>query len=269
MTTEFSMLDVTEAIEACPALVDFRLVCYELENDLATVFSMGHFFRIVVSVEDLMWVLEYWRYNGVYGGLPVDAPITLVSMKHLVRLAGVIEAIAMSDDMNTLPSDIRALTPQAETVPMALIIEQDHIDNLDLIAALRMQIGVLEVKLAGMTIDRDLQYEITVSSDRELARLNELLSVPSKAKKRKAKLSNQEKLALLWLKLPDTAESLWGINTFGNNKGLIAHTDWSDLWFSTFEHARAYLTIWAQDGLRPALSNLRIGMKPMVYHDEK
>jgi len=269
MTTEINMWDVTEAIEACPALVDFRLVCYEVKNDLATILSMGHLFRIVVSIDDLMWTLEYWRYNGVYGGLPVDAPITLVSMKQLVRLAGVIEAIAMAEDRDVAPPDIRMLTPQAETVPMALIVEQEHIDNLDLIAALRMQIRVLEVKLAGMTIDRDLQYEITVSSDRELDRLNALLSLPNKAKKRKAKTSNQEKLALLWLKLPDTAENLWGINTFENNKGLIAHTDWSDLWFSTFAHAQAYLTIWAQDGMRPALSNLRIGMKPMVYHDEK
>jgi len=264
-----SMWDVTEAIEACPALVGFRLVCYEVKGGFATVLSMGHFFRMVVSVDDLIWVLEHWRYNGVYGDLPVDAPITLASMRHMSRLALVIETIAMSEDMDVPPPDIQAIAPQVETVPMALIIEQDHIDNIDLIAALRIQIGVLEVKLAGMTIDRDLQYEITVSSDRELARLNELLSVPSKAKKRKATQSRQEKLALLWLKLPDTAETLLGISTFENNSGLVAHTDWADLWFTTFAHARAYLTIWAQYGSRPALSNLRIGMKPMVYHDEK
>jgi len=269
MTTEFSMWDVTTAIEDCPALVDFRLVCYEVKNDLATVLSMGHFFRIVVSVEDLMWVLEYWKSNGVYGGLPVDAPITLVSMKHLVRLAGVIEAIAMSDDMETHTPDIRTLTPQAETVPMVSIIEQDHIDNLETIKELTLTISRLMTIVDGMKLVSDANEDIIASQEKELIRLNEPLSVPSKAKKRKAKQSNQEKIALLWLNLPDTAETLWGISVMASNKGFIAHTDWTDLWFTTFAHARAYLTIWAQDGMRPALSNLRIGMKPMVYHDEK
>jgi len=255
-----NMWDVTEAIEACPALVGFRLVCYEVKGDYATILSMGHLFRIVVSIDDLMWALEYWRYNGVYGGLPVDAPITLASMKHLVRLAGIIESIAMSEDMDVPPPDIRTLKPQAETVPMALVIEQDHIDNLDLIAALRMQIRVLEVKLAGMTIDRDLQYEITVSSDRELARLNELLSVPSKAKKRKPLA--MEQIAIMWLSLPKTAENLVGITTCKSG-GYIAHTSYTDLWFATVKHAQGFVQAWSIEGERPSLSNLRIGMKPM------
>ena len=269
MTTEFSMWDVTEAIGECPALLGFDLVCYEVKGDCATVFSTSHLYRFVVKTDDLMWGLEYWRYNGVYGGLPVDAPITLASMKHLVRLAGVVEAIAMSDDMNTLPSDIRTLTPQAETVPMALIVEQDHIDNLETIKELTLTVSRLMTIVDGMKLVSDANEDIIASQEKELIRLNELLSVPSKAKKRKAKQSNQEKIALLWLNLPDTAETLWGISAMASNKGFIAHTDWTDLWFTTFEHARAYLTIWAQDGMRPALSNLRIGMKPMVYHDEK
>jgi len=265
MTTEISMWDVTEAIEACPALVDFRLVCYEMKGDYATVFSISHLYRFVVNTDDLMWVLGYWKSNGVYGGLPVDAPITLVSMKHLVRLAGVIEAIAMSDDMETHTTDIRALTPQAETVPMALIVEQDHIDNIDLIAALRMQIGVLEVKLAGMTIDRDLQYEITVSSDRELARLNELLSVPNKAKKRKPLAVEQ--IAIMWLSLPKTAENLEGITTCRSG-GFIAHTSYTDMWFATVKHAQGFIQAWSIEGERPSLSNLRVGMKAMKGDDD-
>jgi len=111
MTTQMNELDVMGAIDECPALVDFRLACYEVKEGFATVLSTGHLFRCVVAIDDLMWALGYWRYNGVYGGLPVDAPITLASMKHLVRLAGVIEAIAMSDDM--------AVAPAAPVAPIA------------------------------------------------------------------------------------------------------------------------------------------------------
>jgi len=255
-----SMWDVTEAIEACPALVGFRLVCYEVKGDYATVFSASHLYRFVVNTDDLMWALEYWRYNGVYGGLPVDAPITLVSMKHLVRLAGIIESIAMSEDMDVPPPDIRTLTPQAETVPMVSIIKQDHIDNLELIAALRMQIRVLEVKLAGMTVERDVQYEIITSQDIELVRLNELLSLPNKAKKRKPLAVEQ--IAIMWLSLPKTAENLVGITTCKSG-GYIAHTSYTDLWFATVKHAQGFVQAWSIEGERPSLSNLRIGMKPM------
>jgi len=141
MTTQMTELDVMEAIDACPALVEFKLACYEVKDGLATILSMGHFFRCVVAIEDVMWALDYWRYNGVYGGLPVDAPITLASMKHLVRLAGVIEAIAMADDMAVAP--VVPVTPVAEkpvkqTDAIKIMDVTDAILRVPLLAVLKM-----------------------------------------------------------------------------------------------------------------------------------
>jgi len=367
MTTQMTELDVMGAIDECPALVDFRLVCYEVKEGFATVLSMGHFFRCVVAIDDLMWALEYWRTNGVYGGLPVDAPITLASMKHLVRLAGVIEAIAMSDDMDvahvapaapvaekpvkqtdaikimdvtdailripalatlkmycsgshggmvTIGSDkyyvrfimsyddamwvfgywgdngvtsvfpadapissvsalaILRMSDFAERItsedskarvivydnPMVSMLESDHLANIEKMKELTEQVSALKTMLAGMKLVSDANEDIISSQESELVRLNALLDAP---KKRKAKVSKEEKLAQLWLSLPKQAESLWGISVSKGSKGMMAHTDWRDYWFATLAHAEGFIKAWAIEGERPSLSNLRIGMKPM------
>jgi len=251
MTTQMNELDVMGAIDECPALVDFRLVCYEVKEGFATLLSMGHFFRCVVAIEDVIWALGYWKYNGVYGGLPVDAPIALASMKHLVRLAGVVEAIAMSDDMA-----IAHVVP-----PMVSMLESDHIANVAHLKALTEQVSALKTMLAGMTVERDVQYEIITSQDIELVRLNALLSLPNKAKKRKPLAVEQ--IAIMWLSLPKTAENLVGITTCKSG-GFIAHTSYTDMWFATIKHAQGFIQAWSIEGERPSLSNLRIGMKPMA-----
>jgi len=367
MTTQMNELDVMGAIDECPALVDFRLVCYEVRGGLATVLSMGHFFRCIVAIEDLMWTLEYWRTNGVYGGLPVDAPIALASMKQLVRLAGVIEAIAMSDDMDVAHANLPTVAPVApekqtdamkimyvtdamtlipalaslsmfcggsrdgivtmlshryhvrflvayedamkvlaywrengvnntlpvglnigtdsvlhmermasftETAvkeyskareivydnPMVSMLESNHLANVARLKELTEQVSVLKTTIAGMNLVCDANEDIIASQGSELVRLNALVSVP---KKRKAKVSGAEKLALLWLSLPKQAEALWGISVSKGSKGMIAHTDWRDYWFATLAHAEGFIKAWAIEGERPSLSNLRIGMKPM------
>jgi len=367
MTTQMTELDVMGAIDECPALVDFRLVCYEVKEGFATLLSTGHFFRYVVAIDDLMWALDYWRYNGVYGGLPVDAPITLASMKHLVRLAGVVEAIAMSDDLDVAP--VVPVTPVAEkpvkqtdamkimsvtdaiarvpllkvlgmycsgslkgmvtissevyfvrftmsyedalwvfaywnehgvtsvfpsdapissasalavlrmsdfaeremredskaraiaySTPMVSILESDHSANIATIAELTLTVSRLMAINDGVKLERDMQEEIIASSDRELVRLNALLSLPNKAKKRKPLAVEQ--IAIMWLSLPKTAENLVGITTCKSG-GFIAHTSYTDMWFATVKHAQGFIVAWAIEGERPSLSNLRIGMKPM------
>ena len=257
MTTQMNEfeLDVMGAIDECPALVGFRLVCYEVKGGFATLLSMDHFFRCVVAIEDVMWALDYWKSNGVYGGLPVDAPIALVSMKHLVRLAGVIEAVAMSDDMA-----VAHVVP-----PMVSMLESDHIANVARLKELTERVSVLETMLAGTKIVSDANEDIISSQESELIRLNALVSVP---KKRKAKVSKEEKLALLWLSLPKQAEGLWGISVSKGSKGMIAHTDWRDYWFATLAHAEGFIKAWSIEGERPSLSNLRIGMKPMTGDED-
>jgi len=250
MTTQVNELDVMGAIDECPALVDFRLVCYEVKDGFATLLSRSHLFRFVVAIDDLMWALDYWRYNGVYGGLPVDAPITLASMKHLVRLAGVVESIAMSDDL-----DVAHVVP-----PMVSMLESAHIANVAHLKALTEQVRVLKTTIAGMTVERDMQYEIITSQDIELVRLNALLSLPNKAKKRKPLAVEQ--IAIMWLSLPKTAENLVGITTCKSG-GFIAHTSYTDMWFATVKHAQGFIQAWSIEGERPSLSNLRVGMKAM------
>jgi len=372
MTTQVNELDVMGAIDECPALVDFRLVCYEVKEGFATLLSTGHFFRCVVAIDDLMWALGYWRYNGVYGGLPVDAPIALASMKHLVRLAGVVEAIAMSDDMDVAP--VAPAAPVAEVTvkqtdaikimsvtdaivrvpllkvlgmycagsrngmvtigseryfvrftmsyedalwvfaywnehgvtsmfpadapissvstlavlrmsdfaeramredskarvivydnPMVSMLESDHIANIEKMKDLTEQVSVLKTMLAGMRLERDTQDEIITSQDRELDRLNALLNLPNKAKKRKPLAVEQ--IAILWLRLPETAENLVGITTCKSG-GFIAHTSYTDLWFATVKHAQGFIQAWSIEGERPSLSNLRVGMKAMRGDDD-
>ena len=368
MTTQMNELDVMEAIDACPALVEFRLVCYEVKGGFATILSMGHFFRSVVSIDDLMWTLEYWRYNGVYGELPVDAPITIMSMRHMTRLAGVIETIAMDEDRDVAPPDI-ASSPLKETDamkimgvtdamtripalaslsmfcggsrngivtmlshkyhvrflvayedamkvlaywrengvnstlpvglniatdsvlhmermasftetavkedskarvivydnPMVSMLESDHLANIEKMKELTEQVSALKTMLAGMKLVSDANEDIIASQESELIRINALLDVP---KKRKAKVSKEEKFAQLWLSLPKQAESLWGISVSKGSKCVIAHTDWRNYWFETLAHAEGFIKAWAIEGERPSLSNLRIGMKPMKGDDD-
>jgi len=380
MTTQMTELDVMEAIDACPALVEFKLACYEVKDGLATILSMGHFFRCVVAIDDLMWTLEYWRYNGVYGDLPVDAPIAVMSMRHMTRLAGVIETIAMEEDRDVAPADLPTVAPVAPVAPVAekpvkqtdamkimsvtdaivrvpllailkmycsgshggmvtissdryyvrfsmsyddamwvfgywgdngvtsvfpadapisavsalailrmsdfaertmredskarvivydnpmvSMLESDYLANVARLKDLTEQVSVLKTMLAGMKLERDMQEEIIASSDRELDRLNALLSLPNKAKKRKPLAVEQ--IAIMWLSLPKTAENLMGITTCKSG-GFIAHTSYTDLWFATVKHAQGFTQAWAIEGERPSLSNLRVGMKAMRGDDD-
>jgi len=163
MTTQMTELDVMEAIDACPALVEFKLACYEVKDGLATILSMGHFFRCVVAIDDLMWTLEYWRYNGVYGDLPVDAPIAVMSMRHMTRLAGVIETIAMEEDRDVAPPDVPTLPiieKAKQTDAMKIMYVTDAILHVPLLAILKMYCSGSH---GGM---------VTISSDRYYVRFS-------------------------------------------------------------------------------------------------
>jgi len=369
MTTQkMNQWNVNEAIFACPALVEFRLVCEGVKGGRAELVSTQHLYRFVVKIKDALWVLKYWESNGVYGDLPLDAPILPSSMKHMTRLAAVIEEVAMSEDRDVAPSDLPSL-PIVETVkqtdamkimyvtdamlripalaalkmycsgsrngmvsissdkyyvrfkmaiedamwifeywrnhgvtsafpadapissvsalaalhmsefaertmrgdgkpraiaystPMVSMLESDHIANIARLKDLTEQVSALKTMLAGMSLVCDANEDIIASQESELIRLNALVGVP---KKRKAKVSDAEKLALLWLSLPKQAESLWGISVSKGSKGMIAHTDWHDHWFATLAHAKGFIKAWSIEGERPSLSNLRIGMKPMA-----
>jgi len=256
MTTQMNELDVMGAIDECPALVDFRLACYEVKEGFATLLSMGHFFRCIVAIEDVMWTLEHWRTNGVYGELPADAPIALASMRHMTRLSMAAEQAASDEDMYLASVDL----PTVAYNPMVSMLESDHIANIARLKELTEQVSVMKTTIAGMNLVCDANEDIIASQGSELVRLNALLDAP---KKRKAKKSNAEKLALLWLSLPKQAEGLWGISVSKGSKGMIAHADWRDYWFATLAHAEGFIKAWSIEGERPSLSNLRIGMKPM------
>jgi len=367
MTTAMNQWDVNEAIFACPALVEFRLVCEGVKGDFAEIVSTQYLYRFVVNTEDALWVLEHWRYNGVYGELPLDAPILPLSMKHMTRLAEVIEQIAMSEDRDVAPADLPTVAPVAPVKqtdamkimsvtdaivrvpllavlkmycsgsrdgmvavssdryyvrfimsfeealwvfgywgdngvtsvfpadapissvsalavlrmsdfaeritsedskarvivydnPMVSMLESDHIANIARLKDLTEQVSVLKTMLAGTKLVSDANEDIISSQESELVRLNALLDAP---KKRKVKMSKEEKFAQMWLSLPKQAESLWGISVSKGSKCVIAHTDWRNYWFETLAHAEGFIKAWAIEGERPSLSNLRIGMKPM------
>jgi len=257
MTTQMNQWNVNEAIFACPALVEFRLVCEEAKGEFAVMLSTEYMYRFVVNTEDALWVLEYWRNNGVYGDLPLDAPISLLSMKQMTRLAVIVEQVASDEDRNVAPADAPIL-PIA--LPAMSIPEGEHSANIATIAELTLTVSRLMAIIDGMKLESDTQEEIIVSSDRELERLNALLSLSNKTKKRKPLAVEQ--IAILWLRLPKTAENLVGITTCKSG-GYIAHTSYTDLWFATVKHAQGFMQAWSIEGERPSLSNLRIGMKPM------
>ena len=161
MTTAMNQWDVNEAIFACPALVEFRLVCEGVKGDFAEIVSTQYLYRFVVNTEDMLWVLEHWRYNGVYGDLPPDAPILPLSMKHMTDLAEVIEQVAMSEDRDVAPADLPTVAPVApvkQTDAMKIMSVTDAIARVPLLAILKMYCSGSH---GGM---------VTISSDRYYAR---------------------------------------------------------------------------------------------------